>query len=90
MLVDDGTLNGTGAEIILRRRFEDFLKQLQLENSSRKIPMVCLVLGGGKTTLQSVLYNITSIPPAPIVAFAGSGRAADILSMAIKQDSNKK
>lgn len=90
LLVDNGTIGRSGAEIFLRRRFEEYLRQQPLGNSSRRMPLVSLVLGGGRSTLQAVLANVTSNPPVPVVTFAGSGRAADVLAFVMKHDRDEK
>uniref|UniRef100_A0A915J5D5 TRPM SLOG domain-containing protein n=1 Tax=Romanomermis culicivorax TaxID=13658 RepID=A0A915J5D5_ROMCU len=54
------------------------------------MPTVCLVLGGGKSTLQAVLSYVTSQPSVPVVVCDGSGRAADILAYAHQNQSRER
>lgn len=84
LLVDNGTVGRSGGEQFLRRRFEDFLKQKTLGKSSRFMPMVGLILGGGRPTIQAVLTCVSSKPSVPVVVCSGTGRAADVLTLAHK------
>ena len=47
-----------------------------------RIPVVCLVLEGGKNTINVVLESVRQIPPIPVIVCDGSGRAADLLAFA--------
>lgn len=49
---------------------------------TRKIPVVCLVLEGGKNTINVVLESVRQNPPIPVIVIDGSGRAADLLAFA--------
>ena len=48
------------------------------------IPLVCLVVEGGRSTIRLVLEYVTDDPPIPVVVCDGSGRAADLISFAYR------
>ncbi|XP_077993759.1 transient receptor potential cation channel subfamily M member 2-like [Glandiceps talaboti] len=85
ILVDDGTCNKYGTEIELRGKLERAISEIHQEtekDGNLTIPTVCLVLEGGPGTLETVrsaIYNDT-----PVVIVAGSGRAADLLTWAVR------
>ncbi|XP_026074779.1 transient receptor potential cation channel subfamily M member 2-like [Carassius auratus] len=82
LLVDDGTRNH-GVEIELRAGLEKYISQQPLgnrENSGLTIPVVCVVLGGGKGTLNTVHNAI--LKHTPCVVLEGSGRVADVIAQA--------
>ncbi|CDW55439.1 transient receptor potential cation channel [Trichuris trichiura] len=77
LLVDDGTLGRSGAEIAVRRKFEAFLTQKTMNNSSRLMPIVLLMLGGGRLAMHSATECVRAPIPVPVVLCKNSGRAAD-------------
>ncbi|VDP19178.1 unnamed protein product [Soboliphyme baturini] len=82
LLVDNGTMGRSGAELLLRRRFEEFLRQKTMLGTARLMPLVCLVIGGGRLALHSASNYMCSSPPVPVVVCKHSGRAADLLASA--------
>ncbi|KRY10753.1 Transient receptor potential cation channel trpm, partial [Trichinella patagoniensis] len=84
LMVDNGTVGRSGAEMTVRRHFETFLKQKSMDTSQRLIPIVCLVLGGGRLALHSAVNFVCSSPPVPVVVCKNSGRGADILAYAVE------
>ncbi|CAD5209766.1 unnamed protein product [Bursaphelenchus xylophilus] len=86
LLVDNGTTGRYGADIFLRRRLESYITEKQtLDIGSRRVPVVCLVLEGGRSTVRCVLDYVTSVPKIPVVVCDGSGRASDLISFAHKR-----
>ncbi|XP_016519084.1 transient receptor potential cation channel subfamily M member 2-like [Poecilia formosa] len=76
LLVDDGTYGCYGAEIPLRAELE---KNISLENKENiKISVVCVVLNGGLSTLNTI-YNAVN-KGTPCVILQGSGRLADVIA----------
>uniref|UniRef100_H2YVV7 TRPM SLOG domain-containing protein n=1 Tax=Ciona savignyi TaxID=51511 RepID=H2YVV7_CIOSA len=65
-----------------------FFKQIFLSYSSNlpgpghNCSIVCLVLEGGKNTINVVLESVKQSPPIPVIVCDGSGRAADLLAFA--------
>ncbi|KRZ71141.1 Transient receptor potential cation channel trpm [Trichinella papuae] len=84
LMVDNGTVGRSGAEMTVRRHFETFLKQKSMDTSQRLMPIVCLVLGGGRLALHSAVNFVCSSPPVPVVVCKNSGRGADILAYAVE------
>uniref|UniRef100_A0A0N5C8B8 LSDAT_euk domain-containing protein n=1 Tax=Strongyloides papillosus TaxID=174720 RepID=A0A0N5C8B8_STREA len=85
LLVDNGTVGRYGADMILRKRFENYLSQGDNINYPVKhVPIICVVLEGGICTLESALQYVTSKPPCPVVVCDGSGRISDLLAFAQK------
>ncbi|KHJ40963.1 hypothetical protein D918_08970 [Trichuris suis] len=84
LLVDDGTLGRSGAEIAVRRKFEAFLTQKTMNNSSRLMPIVLLMLGGGRLAMHAATDCVHAAIPVPVVVCKNSGRAADVLAYAIE------
>ncbi|VDK42691.1 unnamed protein product [Anisakis simplex] len=83
LLVDNGTSGRYGADIILRKRFEEFIAQKQtLGSGTRRVPVVCAVLEGGTCTIRAILQYLTNDPPVPVIVCDGSGRASDLLAFA--------
>ncbi|XP_053482029.1 transient receptor potential cation channel subfamily M member 2 [Ictalurus furcatus] len=80
LLVDDGTSGKYGAEIELRGRLEKLISDQPLEKpeSELKIPVVCVVLGGGPGTLNTIYSSMMN--SSPCVVLEGSGRLADVLA----------
>ncbi|XP_072038624.1 transient receptor potential cation channel subfamily M member 3-like isoform X2 [Amphiura filiformis] len=83
LLVDNGTTGQYGSEVVLRRRFEKYISQQKI-SPHRRVPVVCMVVEGGPTTIRTVLANVTGHPPIPVVVFDGTGRAADIIAFTHK------
>ena len=52
--------------------------------ADRRVPVVCMVVEGGPTTIRTVLANVNGHPPIPVVVFDGTGRAADIIAFTHK------
>ncbi|TKR95142.1 hypothetical protein L596_009349 [Steinernema carpocapsae] len=85
LLVDNGTVGRYGADIVLRKRFEDYIAQKEsLSYLARRVPIVCAVLEGGTCTIKAILQYLSSDPPVPVIVCDGSGRASDLLSFADK------
>uniref|UniRef100_A0A0N4ZFJ0 LSDAT_euk domain-containing protein n=1 Tax=Parastrongyloides trichosuri TaxID=131310 RepID=A0A0N4ZFJ0_PARTI len=85
LLVDNGTVGRYGADMVLRKRFENYLSQEEgTEGPPKRIPIICVVLEGGICTLESVLQYLTSKPPCPVIVCDGSGRVSDLLAFAQK------
>uniref|UniRef100_A0A0K0EEN8 LSDAT_euk domain-containing protein n=1 Tax=Strongyloides stercoralis TaxID=6248 RepID=A0A0K0EEN8_STRER len=85
LLVDNGTVGRYGADMILRKRFENYLTlPSNISYPAKRIPIVCVILEGGICTLESALQYVTSKPPCPIIVCDGSGRISDLLSFAQK------
>nr|XP_031831951.1 transient receptor potential cation channel trpm isoform X6 [Nomia melanderi] len=81
LLVDNGTGDRYGAEIVLRRKLEKYISNLKLQPYTHSsIPVVALVIEGGTNTIRSVLEYVTDDPPVPVVICDGSGRAADLIA----------
>ncbi|KAJ8028997.1 Transient receptor potential cation channel subfamily M member 3 [Holothuria leucospilota] len=83
LFVDDGTVGQSGAEILLRQKFEKHISQQRL-NTQERVPVVSVIIEGGPTAIRTVLANISAHPRIPVVVFDGTGRAADILAFAQK------
>ncbi|XP_077993758.1 transient receptor potential cation channel subfamily M member 2-like isoform X2 [Glandiceps talaboti] len=85
ILVDNGSSGSYGTEIELRGKLERAISEIHQgkdKDGNLMIPTVCLVLEGGPGTLETVrsaIYNNT-----PVVIVAGSGRAADLLTWAVR------
>lgn len=75
LLVDNGTVGRYGADIFLRRRLESFIAEKQtLDIGSRRVPVVCVALEGGRSTIRSIMDYVTKQPKVPVVICDGSGR----------------
>lgn len=49
-----------GAEIVLRQRLEEYIAQKQLiEGSTRKVPVVGIIVEGGTRAIRAVLDYVT-------------------------------
>ncbi|CAF1489539.1 unnamed protein product, partial [Adineta ricciae] len=88
LLVDNGTVGKYGGEIILRKRFEKYLSQQKISFhghvGKQNIPVVCVIVEGGRNTIPTVIEYVTEEPPVPVVVIDGSGRAADLIAFAYK------
>lgn len=83
LLVDNGTEGKYGTELKFRRRLERKLSMQPInQKHGGKIPLVCLVLEGGKNMINVVLESVRQSPPIPVIVVDGSGRAADLLAFA--------
>ncbi|XP_029365579.1 transient receptor potential cation channel subfamily M member 6 isoform X2 [Echeneis naucrates] len=86
LLVDDGTLGKHGCQQGLRRKLE---KHIQIQKIhprlNQGVPVVCMVVEGGPSTVSMVLEYLSNVPPVPVLVFEGSGRAADLLAFLHKQ-----
>ncbi|VDN41291.1 unnamed protein product [Gongylonema pulchrum] len=83
LLVDNGTCGRYGADIILRKRFEEFIAQKQtIGLGTRHVPVVCAVLEGGTCTIRAILQYLKNEPPVPVIVCDGSGRASDLIAFA--------
>uniref|UniRef100_A0A914WJN1 Transient receptor potential cation channel subfamily M member 3 n=1 Tax=Plectus sambesii TaxID=2011161 RepID=A0A914WJN1_9BILA len=83
VFVDNGTAGRYGAETLLRQRLEEYLAQKQLmEGSTRKVPVVGIIVEGGTCAIRAVLDYVTNVPPIPVVVCEGSGRASDLIAFA--------
>ncbi|CAL4083894.1 unnamed protein product [Meganyctiphanes norvegica] len=81
LFVDNGTAGKYGAELILRRKLENYLSQQRIEaRAGLATPVVCVVIEGGPQTIRQVLELVTDNPPIPVVVCDGTGRAADIIA----------
>uniref|UniRef100_A0A1I8BFI2 LSDAT_euk domain-containing protein n=1 Tax=Meloidogyne hapla TaxID=6305 RepID=A0A1I8BFI2_MELHA len=95
LLADNGTSNRYGAEIVLRRRLEEFLakKCNGVGENRRRIPTICVALEGGICTLNAIYGCLRGQPPIPVwvIACEGSGRVCDLLAMGVRHfDENGK
>ncbi|XP_076047574.1 transient receptor potential cation channel, subfamily M isoform X4 [Oratosquilla oratoria] len=85
LLVDNGTTGKYGAELILRRKLENYIsKQRIVARGGLATPVVCVVIEGGPQTIRQVLEYVTDSPPVPVIVCDGTGRAADILAFVHK------
>ncbi|UJR35885.1 hypothetical protein I4U23_028628 [Adineta vaga] len=88
LLVDNGTVGKYGGEIILRKRFEKYLSQQKISFhghvGKQNIPVVCVIVEGGRNTFPTVIEYVTEEPPVSVVVIDGSGRAADLIAFAYK------
>uniref|UniRef100_A0A8R1U0B4 TRPM SLOG domain-containing protein n=1 Tax=Onchocerca volvulus TaxID=6282 RepID=A0A8R1U0B4_ONCVO len=83
LLVDNGTSGRYGADIILRKRFEEFIARKQtIGLGTRHVPVICAVLEGGTCTIRAILQYLTNQPPVPVIVCDGSGRASDLIAFA--------
>uniref|UniRef100_A0A1I7W0K8 LSDAT_euk domain-containing protein n=1 Tax=Loa loa TaxID=7209 RepID=A0A1I7W0K8_LOALO len=83
LLVDNGTNGRYGADIILRKRFEEFIARKQtIGLGTRHVPVVCAVLEGGTCTIRAILQYLANQPPVPVIVCDGSGRASDLIAFA--------
>ncbi|MCP9260167.1 Transient receptor potential cation channel subfamily M member [Dirofilaria immitis] len=83
LLVDNGTNGRYGADIILRKRFEEFIARKQtIGLGTRHVPVICAVLEGGTCTIRAILQYLTNQPPVPVIVCDGSGRASDLIAFA--------
>lgn len=73
-----------GADIVLRKKFEEFLVQKQVLHcgGTHRIPIICVALEGGLCTLDSIYQYLTSLPAVPVIICEGSGRVSDFLAIA--------
>ncbi|KAI6232958.1 hypothetical protein M3Y99_00955900 [Aphelenchoides fujianensis] len=86
LLVDNGTSGRHGADIFLRKRLEDFLARAdELGYGSRRVPIVCVSLEGGISTLNTIWQYLNSHPPIPTIICEQSGRISDVLAYASNQ-----
>uniref|UniRef100_A0A7E4V9N2 LSDAT_euk domain-containing protein n=1 Tax=Panagrellus redivivus TaxID=6233 RepID=A0A7E4V9N2_PANRE len=90
LLVDNGTVGRYGADIILRKRFEDYIAQkVKLKCGPERIPLIGLTIEGGLGTINAVLTYLKGRPAIPVIVCAGSGRASDFIAYAVANlDSN--
>ncbi|VDN01629.1 unnamed protein product [Thelazia callipaeda] len=85
LLVDNGTYGRYGADIILRKRFEEFIARKQtIGLGTRHVPVVCAVLEGGICTIRAILHYLANQPPVPVIVCDGSGRASNLIAFAHK------
>ena len=82
LLVDNGTVDRYGAEIVLRRRLEEFLARKTGNGNGNRIPIICVALEGGLCTLNGIHQFLHGQPPIPVIICEGSGRISDLLAMA--------
>ena len=89
LLVDNGTENKWGNEIKFRRQLESSLVRKGL--SENRIPMVCLIVEGDQTTIETVKEKVKNNIPVVVCAGTGSNRvyeygkarhAADLIAYA--------
>ncbi|KAL7836321.1 hypothetical protein AOLI_G00276050 [Acnodon oligacanthus] len=86
LLVDDGTLGKSGGQLELRRNLERHIHRQRIHpRLAQRVPMVCVVVEGGPPVLSTVLDYVSRSPPAPVIVFEGTGRAADLLALIHKQ-----
>uniref|UniRef100_A0AAR2IHK7 Transient receptor potential cation channel, subfamily M, member 6 n=1 Tax=Pygocentrus nattereri TaxID=42514 RepID=A0AAR2IHK7_PYGNA len=86
LLVDDGTLGKAGGQLELRRNLERHIHRQRIHpRLAQRVPVVCVVVEGGPPVLSTVLDYVSRSPPAPVIVFEGTGRAADLLALIHKQ-----
>ncbi|KAL3103408.1 hypothetical protein niasHS_002594 [Heterodera schachtii] len=102
LLADNGTVGRYGADIVLRRRLEEFLASRAAKEAhdgrrgtdrggrSNRIPIVSVVLEGGLCTLNLIHRHLTGTPSVPVIICEGSGRVSDILSFAARHLTDQK
>ncbi|XP_062389613.1 transient receptor potential cation channel subfamily M member 2-like [Sardina pilchardus] len=81
LLVDDGMHGQYGGEVGLRSRLEKFISEKPLlgdGESHVKIPVVCVVLNGGESTLNTIYSAMLN--GTTCVVLEGSGRIADVIA----------
>ncbi|XP_060069972.1 transient receptor potential cation channel subfamily M member 2-like [Ylistrum balloti] len=78
ILVDDGSNDQFGKEIAFRAEIEQAIANMTIEDGTVSIPVVLLVVEGGKNTIKTVLNAIKK--RTPTIVFKGSGRAADLIA----------
>ncbi|CAD5125413.1 DgyrCDS13644 [Dimorphilus gyrociliatus] len=83
----DNDINEYKEEINFRAKLEKAVSEKYLsrnfENDSQKIPVVCVVLEGGRGTISTCLSAIENKTPCVIIE--NSGRAADVLCYAYRK-----
>ncbi|KAL3117473.1 hypothetical protein niasHT_003221 [Heterodera trifolii] len=97
LLADNGTVGRYGADIVLRRRLEEFLASRAAKEAhdgrggrSNRIPIVSVVLEGGLCTLNLIHRHLTGTPSIPVIICEGSGRVSDILSFVARHLTEQK
>ena len=80
LLIDDGTAGKYGAEAKWRRNFEAEISSPAL---GLNVPLVALMVEGGANCIRVAVDYLAD--SKPVVVVEGSGRAADVLSLACKQ-----
>ncbi|XP_033100606.1 transient receptor potential cation channel subfamily M member-like 2 [Anneissia japonica] len=86
LLVDNGTSGIFGVEIELRAKIEKAISYQRIGGGNHEdvcVPTVCVAVEGGPNTILTVHEAVTHGTPAVIVN--GSGRAANILSLAAQK-----
>lgn len=80
-----------GADIVLRKKFEEYIAQKQVLNcgGTHRIPIICVALEGGLCTLNSIYQYLTSIPAVPVIICEGSGRVSDFLAIAERNQNSE-
>ena len=77
LLVDNGTESRWGAEIKFRRQLESSLVRKGLAGDGSRIPMVCLIVEGDQTTIETVKEKVKNNIPVVVCAGTGSSRVCE-------------
>ncbi|OWF39754.1 Transient receptor potential cation channel subfamily M member 2 [Mizuhopecten yessoensis] len=80
LLVDDGTPQQFGKEILFRAGIEKAVSNLRTSGKEAMVPVVLLVVEGGPNTIKTVKEAVDN--DIPTVLIKGSGKAADVLVLA--------
>ncbi|KAL5018961.1 hypothetical protein ScPMuIL_004683 [Solemya velum] len=91
ILVDDGTENKFGREILFRAELEHFIasrvETVVAENQSVSVPVVLMVVEGGPNTMKTVMESVRR--GIPVLVMDGSGRAADFIAEGFRQSQSE-
>lgn len=81
LLIDNGTSGRYGADIFFRKKLEHYLAKSEERNyKSQGVPIVCVAIEGGISTLNTInQYLNVNIP---VIICEGSGRISNVLSYA--------
>ncbi|KAI8729643.1 transient receptor potential cation channel subfamily M member 5 [Biomphalaria glabrata] len=86
ILVDNGCVGTFGAEIEFRSKLESYFSSSATTGVSESqvinTPVVLIVVEGGLGTMETVHQSVKR--HTPVVVINGSGRAADLIALAIK------
>uniref|UniRef100_UPI00358F2D64 transient receptor potential cation channel subfamily M member 1-like n=1 Tax=Myxine glutinosa TaxID=7769 RepID=UPI00358F2D64 len=84
ILVDDGTVGRYGAEVKLRNHLEKHISSCKINQISKVVPVVALLVEGDPSILDILLEQLTANPAVPLVVCEGSGGISDVLAFAHK------
>uniref|UniRef100_A0A8C4QA85 Transient receptor potential cation channel, subfamily M, member 1a n=1 Tax=Eptatretus burgeri TaxID=7764 RepID=A0A8C4QA85_EPTBU len=84
VLVDDGTVGRYGAEVKLRNHLEKHISSCKINQISKVVPVVALLVEGDPSILDILLEQLRANPAVPLVVCEGSGGISDVLAFAHK------